>query len=471
MTTAASNSAARSRGLHPSFADRVPLAYAAKHRIAIVSGDEGHDVLLHNNASALVIENCRRFWRTPLDARSSDGNAIDALLSDSPRRATTQSPMWPAVERLASEQREGWAVDAVDALLAEALRLGASDVHVQPEADAVAIRIRVDGLLQPARRFPNACRDELIGRLKVLGRLDVAERRLAQDGRASVRILGRDVDLRIASLPSAYGERIAIRLLDRRAGLLRLADLGMDSTLRNDLLALLERDHGLLVVTGPTGSGKTSTLYALLQTLDLQSLNVITIEDPIEFQIAGASQVQVNDKKGMTFATAMRHVLRQDPDVILVGEIRDRETAAMAVQAALTGHLVLGTLHANHAVAAIDRLIDLGVDPCLLSGALLGSLAQRLVRRACPECHAEELSTLCPDCRGAGYRGRCGAFELLRVTPEIRRAIHDRASSDAIATFARSSGMQTVEEAARQLVADGTTTELEVRRALAGVSE
>src|SRR5437762_3366916 len=325
-------------------------------------------------------------------------------------------------------------------MLFEAVKSNASDVHIQPYEERLVVRTRVDGVLYDAFTLPKNVQEEVVSRVKVMGRMNIAEKRLAQDGRATVQIGDRVVDLRIASLPTSFGERIVIRLLDKSARLYELPDLGMDPIALARFSKLISAEHGLILVTGPTGSGKSTTLYAALQQINSKECNVITLEDPIEYALDGVSQIQVSEKKGMTFASGLRSVLRQDPDVIMVGEIRDRETAAMAIQSALTGHLVFSTLHTNDAASAVTRLLDLGIEPYLLASSLRGVLAQRLVRRVCAQCAAPyepsalELQWLgvsreqtagmrlgpgCPACRQTGYRGRFGAFELLLIDDSV----------------------------------------------------
>ncbi|MHC4717339.1 MAG: GspE/PulE family protein, partial [Planctomycetota bacterium] len=275
-------------------------------------------------------------------------------------------------------------IKLVNLMLFEAVKRRASDVHVQPHEDTLVVRLRVDGVLFDVYRPPKSLQQEIISRIKVMGGMNIAERRLAQDGRATVEVGDRVVDLRIATLPTSFGERAVIRLLDKSARLYQLDQLGMPAEVLTPFGGLVRRDHGIILVTGPTGSGKSTTLYAALQEIDSAQMNVLTVEDPIEYQLEGISQTQVNERKGMTFAGALRHVLRQDPDIIMLGEIRDRETARMAIQSALTGHLVFSTLHTNDAPGAVARLLDLDLEPYLVASSLLAVLAQRLVRRICP---------------------------------------------------------------------------------------
>jgi general secretion pathway protein E len=327
----------------------------------------------------------------------------------------------------------------------------------------------------------------VLSRIKVLGKMDIAEKRLPQDGRATVTVGERIIDLRIASLPGSYGERIVLRLLDKSTRVYSLSEVGMDEDTQRRIRELIKLEHGLILLTGPTGSGKTTTLYAALQEINTRDRNVLTLEDPIEYDIEGISQTQINVKKGLTFASGLRNVLRQDPDIIMVGEIRDHETAVMAIQSALTGHLVFSTLHTNDAASAVTRLLDLGIEPYLVSSSLLAVLAQRLVRKVCSNCAIERALTAdesvqlglsadtdatthyrsgpgCPVCRNTGYRGRVAICELLRADESIRRRIQSRASATEIRDTAIQSGMRLLREDGIKKVLAGVTTPGEVAR-------
>jgi general secretion pathway protein E len=378
-------------------------------------------------------------------------------------------------------------IKLVNLMLFEAVKRRASDVHVQPYEDRLVVRFRVDGVLFDVFNPPNALQNEILSRIKVMGNMNIAERRLAQDGRATVEVGDRIVDLRISTLPTSFGERAVIRLLDKSARLYHLEELGMPESFQETFRRLIQKDHGIILVTGPTGSGKSTTLYAALQELNSAELNILTLEDPIEYRLEGISQTQVSEKKGMTFASGLRHVLRQDPDIIMLGEIRDSETARMAIQSALTGHLVFSTLHTNDAAGAVTRLIDLGVEPYLVASSLLGVLAQRLVRQICPHCRQpqnptpEDLrrwdlkeieipsNTLyrgagCVECMQTGYKERIGVFELLSLNDELRELILHQAEVTHLKAKAAEFGMTSLWANGIAKAFEGKTTMDEIVR-------
>jgi type IV pilus assembly protein PilB len=348
----------------------------------------------------------------------------------------------------------------VDALLAQSLRAGASDLHIEPGAKQLLIRQRIDGILQEVHTLPSTLQSHLVSRIKVLAELDISETRTPQDGKIQTTIGGEDVSLRISTVPTLHGENCVIRFLVSSKARLGLDSLGFSAHMRAKFSALIARPHGMLIVTGPTGSGKTTTLYAALDQLNTIKHNIMTIEDPIEYTIDLLRQIQVNEKTGLTFASGLRAILRQDPDIVMVGEIRDTETATVAVHAALTGHLVLTTLHTNDAAGAITRLMHMGIPPFLIASSMIGVVAQRLVRRLCPSCRRpaelpENVRALVPDgngachapqgcdaCRKSGYRGRSGIYELLEASPEIQNAIIEEAPAHVYDTIARSQGMR-----------------------------
>jgi general secretion pathway protein E len=374
----------------------------------------------------------------------------------------------PAVEDLLEASDDAPIIRMLNALLTQAARDGASDIHIEPYERHSSVRFRVDGALREVVQPNRALHAALISRLKIMAELDIAEKRLPQDGRISLRIGTRAVDVRVSTLPSAHGERAVLRLLDKSESRLTLESVGMTGDTLKRFLALIGQPHGIILVTGPTGSGKTTTLYAALQRLDAGTSNIMTVEDPIEYELPGIGQTQVNPKIDLDFAKALRAILRQDPDVIMIGEIRDFETAQIAIQASLTGHLVLATLHTNDAASAVTRLTDMGVEPFLLSSSLLGVLGQRLVRKLCPVCKVPGNGAWtprgCPSCGHTGYQGRTGVFELMVADDKIRALIHNRTSEAEIRETAMASGMTLMRDDGDRLVREGVTSREEVLR-------
>jgi len=375
----------------------------------------------------------------------------------------------PAVEDLLETSDDAPIIRMLNALLTQAARDGASDIHIEPYERHSSVRFRVDGTLREVVRPNRALHAALISRLKIMAELDIAEKRLPQDGRISLRIGTRAVDVRVSTLPSAHGERAVLRLLDKSESKLSLESVGMTGETLRRFVDQISQPHGILLVTGPTGSGKTTTLYAALSRLDAASSNIMTVEDPIEYELPGIGQTQVNAKIDLDFAKALRAILRQDPDVIMIGEIRDFETAQIAIQASLTGHLVLATLHTNDAASAVTRLTDMGVEPFLLSSSLLAVLAQRLVRKLCPYCRvqAEDGSWTakgCPECGNTGYHGRTGVFELMVASEQIRAQIHAGAAEAEMRDTALAAGMTLMREDGERLVREGITSREELVR-------
>ena len=375
----------------------------------------------------------------------------------------------------------------VNSLLYKAIKQRASDIHIEPFENEISVRFRIDGVLyeiiKPAKRFQQS----IISRVKIMAKLNIAEKRLPQDGRIRIKIAGKDIDIRTSVIPTAHGERVVMRLLDKSAVRLELEELGMTRHSIDEFSSLILKSHGILLVTGPTGSGKTTTLYAAITRLNKPDVNILTVEDPIEYEIKGIGQMQVNPKIELSFASGLRHFLRQDPDIILVGEIRDIETADIAIQASLTGHLVFSTLHTNDSAGAITRLLDMGVEQFLVSSSVIGILAQRLVRVLCNDCRkaykptAEEIKEIgldpekigdgvfyepvgCDACMGTGYRGRSGIYELLIVSDEIRRLVMQNVDANTIKRAAIKSGMLTLREDGAQKVVRGITAVSEVLR-------
>jgi len=397
------------------------------------------------------------------------------------------SPDEEALDDLRALASQAPVIKLVNLTILEALSRRASDVHLECTGEALRIRHRIDGVLHDAALHAKQYQAAVLSRIKIMANLNIAERRLPQDGRIRLRLSDREVDLRVSTLPTVLGESAVLRVLDRGAGARALSELGMDPATEQEFGRLATRPHGIVLVTGPTGSGKTSTLYAALQQINTTAVKILTVEDPVEYQLEGVTQIPVNPKAGRTFASALRSILRHDPDVIMVGEMRDRETAAVAIQAALTGHLVFSTLHTNDAAGGVTRLIDMGIEPYLVAATVRGLLAQRLIRVVCLECAqrvkptaaerrlADEAGcakgrrrfrrgTGCVACAGSGYRGRTGIFELLLVTDRVREAIVHGRALDALRALALEEGMVPLHRAAWAKVCAGTTTLEEVER-------
>ncbi|WP_375760651.1 type II secretion system ATPase GspE [Corallococcus exercitus] len=377
----------------------------------------------------------------------------------------------------------------VNSVLFRAAKERASDIHIEPMERELLVRFRIDGVLQEVIKPPKRYQNSIIARVKVMGQLNIAEKRLPQDGRIRIKLAGRDIDIRLSTTPTSFGERIVMRLLDKTATLLDLAEIGMSPQVLGNMESVIRRSHGIVLVTGPTGSGKTTTLYGALSKINTPDLNILTVEDPVEYQLKGIGQMAIAPKIGLTFAQGLRSFLRQDPDVIMVGEIRDKETAEIAIQASLTGHLVLSTVHTNDAAGAVTRLVDMGVQPFLVASSLTGILAQRLVRRVCPDCRQQytptdaELKELgytvasfkakfntdriyravgCPSCNRNGYRGRSGIYEFLFVDDDVRQLVLKNVDASTIKKSALSKGMTTLLDDGVRKIAMGETTIAEV---------
>lgn len=393
----------------------------------------------------------------------------------------------PETEDLLEQEDDAPIIRLINAILTEAVKSDASDVHIETFEKQLIVRFRVDGVLREVVKPKRALAPLLVSRIKVMAKLDIAEKRVPQDGRISLRVGGREVDIRVSTMPSANGERIVLRLLDKNAGRLSLDVLGTSEHDSQALKSILARPHGILLVTGPTGSGKTTTLYAGLSHINDRSRNILTVEDPIEYNLPGIGQTQVNTKVDMTFARGLRAILRQDPDVVMIGEIRDIETAEIAVQASLTGHMVLSTLHTNSAVGSITRMVDMGVEPFLISSSLVGIIAQRLVRVLCSDCRQpyepddSECEFLhvdcrngkqkpmiykpsgCPECNHLGYRGRLGIYEVVQIDEQMRELIHSRVGEQELENYARKCGPSIHDDGIQKVLAGITTIEEVVR--------
>ena len=488
------------------FIEAVPAMYAQHHYLIGIKPDADNGeltVVLSKPLDTNTLDNVSKMMGLPVMAAVSTRTAITSVIDVAYEQKTTVID--EVVEELDSQNLDQLVdevagsddlldvvnrppvIRLVNDILFRALQLRASDIHVHPYESKIQIRYRIDGILYDTLSLNKNVLPLVISRIKVMAGMDIAERRLPQDGRCSVRLGQREVDLRISTVPTSYGERSVLRLLDKSTALFGLNELGLCNEDLQKFDSLLNRSHGVIFVTGPTGSGKSTTLYACLNRINSAEQNVITIEDPIEYQLGGISQIQVASKKGMTFATSLRHVLRQDPDVIMIGEVRDIETARMAIQSSLPGHLVFSTLHTNDSAGAVSRLLDLGVEPYLVSSSLIAIIAQRLVRKVCPDCKepvkpsSHELIELglgkmdndsgtffvgagCERCFQTGYRGRTGIYEMMLIDSEVQNLIYKRESAGTIKRFALNAGLQTLRMDGARKVLAGTTTISEVLR-------
>ncbi len=479
----------------------LPYTFAKRHGVLINGFEEDIPTLVHrHNVSNASLLEARRIAGRPVVSEAVSEGDFDLMLTrayegdtgdamnimddfgddlDLERMAESLEP-----EDLMESQDDAPVIKLINAMLTEAIRKGASDIHIEPFEKRLSVRYRVDGVMNKLLDPPQQAAAQVISRVKVMAKLDIAEKRLPQDGRISLRVAGRPVDVRVSTLPSGHGERVVLRLLDKQAGRLNLEHLGMAEESQTNLEKVLKMPHGIILVTGPTGSGKTTSLYAALTKLNNARSTILTVEDPIEYYLDGIGQTQVNNKVELTFARGLRAILRQDPDIVMVGEIRDLETAEIAVQASLTGHLVLSTLHTNTAIGSITRLRDMGVEPFLLSSSLVGLVAQRLVRLLCNECktahtpsqgerdtlqlHEQDECTIflphgCSHCNHSGYVKRTGIYEVVLVDETMRNMIHDGAAEHEIETYARSQYAGIAQDGMR-LVLQGDTSLEEVLR-------
>ncbi len=477
---------------------RLPFAFAKRNGVVVESVTPAEArVAYRSGVSSQVLAELRRFLDAPLRLTHVEPAEFDHRLAVAYQNDSSQAMQMveglgdeldlasladsvPETEDLMEQEDDAPIIRLINALLTEAVKLDASDIHIETFEKRLVVRFRIDGVLREAVQPKRALAPLLVSRIKVMARLDIAEKRIPQDGRISLRVAGREIDVRVSTMPSNNGERVVLRLLDKKAGRLDLTHLGMGATDLKRMEGIIVKPHGIILVTGPTGSGKTTTLYAALTQLNDASRNILTVEDPIEYQLEGIGQTQVNPKVKMTFAAGLRAILRQDPDIVMVGEIRDLETAEIAVQSSLTGHLVLSTLHTNSAVGAVTRLHDMGIEPFLLSSSLLAVLAQRLVRVLCPDCkkpytpepsecdmlqldkntppllyHAEG----CDACDGLGYKGRTGIYELIAFDDTLRSMVHNGASEQEIAKQARLDGVGIREDGFRKVIEGATTIE------------
>nr|WP_269719548.1 type II secretion system ATPase GspE [Beggiatoa alba] len=476
----------------------LPFAFAKRHGVILKQlTDESAHLYYRADLNLQTLNEIRRFLARPLQLEAISNEQFDILLTRHYEQQANQSmqmmegigdelDLFQVAQQLSSEPEDllessddAPIIRLINALLSEAIKENASDIHIEPFESRLVVRFRIDGVLREVLQPRRVLAPLLVSRIKVMAKLDIAEKRLPQDGRISLRIAGRAVDVRVSTIPSGHGERVVLRLLDKQAGRLNLQDIGMPSTMLERLQTQLMKPHGIILVTGPTGSGKTTSLYAMLNHLNDHSRNIMTVEDPIEYYLDGIGQTQVNSKVNMTFARGLRAILRQDPDVVMVGEIRDAETAQIAVQASLTGHLVLSTLHTNTAIGAVTRLRDMGIEPFLLSSSLLSVMSQRLVRLLCPHCKtltpATELEqhTLqhhtrdfmlyqaqgCKHCNHIGYKGRTGIYELIDIDSTLRTMIHDQTGQHALENYAHQQHHNMLHNGTQEVLAGNTTVE------------
>lgn len=478
--------------------ERLPFSFAKKYGVALSQNELGWILYHKADVEPSAVLEVRRNLGQPFALQLLDEHAFELKLTEIFQRDSSEARQLmqnignevdfftladelPTEEDLLESDDDAPIIKLINAMLSEAIKEGASDIHVETFERALVIRFRIDGVLREILKPNRQLASLLISRIKVMSKMDIAEKRIPQDGRISLRIGGRGVDVRVSTLPSSFGERVVMRLLDKNNAKLELKQLGMTQANRNKMSSLIHKPHGIILVTGPTGSGKSTTLYAALSAINSKDRNILTVEDPIEYQLEGIGQTQVNPKVDMTFSRGLRAILRQDPDVVMIGEIRDLETAQIAVQASLTGHLVLSTLHTNTAVGSVTRLRDMGLEPFLLSSSILGVLAQRLVRTLCPDCRearpptdreAEqmELESVvdvehiynakgCEHCNFTGYRGRTGIHELLLVDEEVRDMIHCGAGEQAIERYIRQSTPSIRQDGIAKVVQGMTTLE------------
>ncbi|PAV25617.1 general secretion pathway protein E [Tamilnaduibacter salinus] len=481
---------------------RLPFAFARRHGVILTCDDHGAaTILVRPGASTAALAEANRISQGQARFQTIDPDSFDEALNEAYQNDSNEAMQMvegigddmdlasladsvPETEDLLEQEDDAPIIRLINAILTEAVKTNASDVHIETYEKRLVVRFRVDGVLREVVQPKRALAPLLVSRIKVMAKLDIAEKRVPQDGRISLRVAGREVDIRVSTMPASNGERIVLRLLDKQAAMLNLESLGMMPRDLELMKRLIHQPYGILLVTGPTGSGKSTSLYAALTEINDRSRNILTVEDPIEYNLSGIGQTQVNTKVDMTFARGLRAILRQDPDVVMIGEIRDLETAEIAVQASLTGHLVMSTLHTNTAVGAITRLIDMGIEPFLISSSLVGILAQRLVRVLCSECRephkADEeeceflqqdpdnpptiyRATGCPECNQLGYRGRLGIYELVEVGESLRNLIHRNAGELDLEYEARHHGPSIHADGVAKVL-DGRTTIEEVLR-------
>ncbi len=480
----------------------IPFLFAKTNGVLFTGIDNQQAKIIYRHVpNILILNELRRHFGLPLILEQVSEEKFNQLLIKSYETDSSTAMLMaedmgesmnlsdlinelPKPEDLLERQDDAPIIRLLNALLSEAIKENASDVHIETFENRIMIRFRIDGVLREVLEPQRILAPLIVSRIKVMAKLDIAEKRLPQDGRITLRIAGRAVDVRVSTLPTSHGERVVLRLLDKQSARLDMADLGMMRHTLKLMKKLISVPHGIILVTGPTGSGKTTTLYAALTSLNTQVRNILTVEDPIEYDLPGIGQTQVNYKVNMTFAKGLRSILRQDPDVVMIGEIRDLETAQIAVQASLTGHLVLSTLHTNSAVGAITRLDDMGIEPFLLSSSLIGVLAQRLLRLLCTQCKKPQSATInecdlmkvphdptptifvpvgCDHCRHTGYSGRSGVYELILIDDKLRDMIHDHQPEPVLKKYARSIFPSIREDGYKRVLAGDTSLEEVVR--------
>lgn len=476
----------------------IPFAFAKQNGVLIIENDEHQAKIIYcGKPEVKVFSELQRHLAKPLlfeavDEETFTQHLVKKYEVDSSTAMQMAEDMGesldlyhliqelPKPEDLLEKQDDAPIIRLLNALLSEAIKETASDIHIETFEDRIIVRFRVDGVLREVLEPQRIIAPLIVSRIKVMAKLDIAEKRLPQDGRITLRLGGRAVDVRVSTMPTSHGERIVLRLLDKQSARLDLAELGMEKDSLAAMKRLIAHAHGIILVTGPTGSGKTTTLYAALTSLNNATRNILTVEDPIEYDLSGIGQTQVNYKINMTFAKGLRAILRQDPDVVMVGEIRDLETAQIAIQASLTGHLVLSTLHTNSAIGAITRLDDMGIEPFLLASSLIGVIAQRLIRLLCPACKRSAPATQtecelmniaaqnppvifhpvgCTRCKNTGFKGRSGVYEVIEIDSTLRTMIHDRLPEQQLKEYARTRSMSIRQDGFHRVLLGDTSLE------------
>ena len=490
-------------GIDPEIAALIPESVAKRYQVIPIRREQDKVVLaMADPTNILAVDDVQLATGLMVEVVIATESEIERAINrsygvrESVQKAINQlqtSDPFLLPDDLTVKESDAPIISIVNSLLQQAAKDGASDIHIEPQEKELRIRFRVDGVLREMMTFPKRIHGALTSRLKIMSEMDISERRIPQDGRIKLRFAGRDIDIRVSTLPTIYGEKIVGRLLDQGGAMLDIDKLGFSALNMQRFIEISQKSYGIVLVTGPTGSGKTTTLYSALSRCSTAEKNIVTVEDPVEYRLPGINQVNINTKAGLDFANTLRALLRQDPNIIMVGEIRDAETAEIAIRAALTGHLVLSTLHTNDAASTVTRLVDMGIEAYLVASSVLGVLSQRLVRRICPQCKTAYVvepntpeyifasvnqgqtlqfyrGTGCPACNHTGYRGRIGIHEVLPVTPGIRALIMQGVSADLIVEAAKEEGMLTMMQDGVQKALEGTTTLSEVMRVAFGTN-